>query len=322
LINISDKIKKKLDMLPMEPGIYKMIDAKGNVIYIGKSKMLNKRVKTYFANNPNWDKINRMVRLIDDIDFIVTDTHLEARILECSLIKELKPIFNSQMKHDRGYVYLKIENYNKNRALSVVESREESCFGPFRKKFHLNETINSLKNIYPIIKKGESYSFDFHLFPLTLNEIEFNKNRYSLYEILTDNSKAGIFIKELENKMKREALLCDFEKASFYKDILINVRYLINSINKYNELLKSNVIVSIPFDEGYKLFYISKGIILKKEVFKAPNKKDIEIFSKAALTSPDDSFINMDEKTLMDYKDIICSEIISLSDTVVKYMDI
>ena len=81
-------------MLPMEPGIYKMIDAKGNVIYIGKSKMLNKRVKTYFANNPNWDKINRMVRLIDDIDFIVTDTHLEARILECSLIKELKPIFN------------------------------------------------------------------------------------------------------------------------------------------------------------------------------------------------------------------------------------
>jgi hypothetical protein len=70
------------------------------------------------------------------------------------------------------------------------------------------------------------------------------------------------------------------------------------------------------------LFYISKGIILKKEVFKAPNKKDIEIFSKAALTSPDDSFINMDEKTLMDYKDIICSEIISLSDTVVKYMDI
>lgn len=57
MINISDKIKKKLDMLPMEPGIYKMIDAKGNVIYIGKSKMLNKRVKTYFANNPNWDKI-------------------------------------------------------------------------------------------------------------------------------------------------------------------------------------------------------------------------------------------------------------------------
>ena len=98
MINISDKIKKKLDMLPMEPGIYKMIDAKGNVIYIGKSKMLNKRVKTYFANNPNWDKINRMVRLIDDIDFIVTDTHLEARILECSLIKELKPIFISRMQ--------------------------------------------------------------------------------------------------------------------------------------------------------------------------------------------------------------------------------
>ena len=164
MINISDKIKKKLDMLPMEPGIYKMIDAKGNVIYIGKSKMLNKRVKTYFANNPNWDKINRMVRLIDDIDFIVTDTHLEARILECSLIKELKPIFNSQMKHDRGYVYLKIENYNKNRALSVVESREESCFGPFRKKFHLNENYQQFKNIYPIIKRANHIPLNFTCF--------------------------------------------------------------------------------------------------------------------------------------------------------------
>lgn len=309
-------------MIPKKPGIYKMIDAKGNVIYIGKSKMLNKRVKTYFTQNPNWDKINRMVHLIDDIEFIVTDTHLEARVLECRLIKTLKPIFNSQMKHDRGYVYLKLENYNKNSALSVIEFREENSFGPFRRRAHLNETVNSLKNLYPIIKKGESYSFDFHLFPVTLNEFEFSENRNSLYEILTDSSRAGIFIKELENKMKSEASLNDFEKASLYKDILNNASYLINSINKYNELLNSNVILSIPVDDGCKLFYISRGLILKKEVFKAPNQKDIEIFSEAALTSTNDYFINMDEKTLMDYKDIICSEVISLSDTMVKHMDI
>lgn len=320
LIDISDKIKGKLNMIPMKPGIYKMLDAKGNVIYVGKSKRLKSRVRTYFADNPKWDKVNRMVNLIHDIDFIVTDTHLEARVLECDLIKTIKPIFNSQMKHDRGYVYLKVENYNRYRVLSVIESREENSFGPFRRRFHLSKTINNLKNLYPIIKKGKSYSFDFHLFPLTLNEDEFNENRSSLFEILTDNSKAGMFIKELENKMVNEASLDNFEKASLYKDIIRNVSYIINSINKYNELLNRSVILTIPLDDGYKLLYISKGLITKKEIFKNLTIEDIEIFSEAASTSTDDSFIDMDEKSLMDYKDIICSEIISLPVSMVKYI--
>lgn len=307
-------------MIPMKPGIYKMLDAKGNIIYVGKSKRLKSRVRTYFANNPKWDKVNRMVKLIDDIEFIVTDTHLEARVLECDLIKTIKPIFNSQMKHDRGYVYLKLEGFNRYRALSLVESREENTFGPFRRRFYLNETINNLKNLYPIIKRGKSYSFEFHLFPLTLNEEEFNANRNSLSEILTDNSKANEFIKELENKMKNEASLSNFEKASLYKDIISNVSYIINSINKYNELLTRSVILSIPVDDGYKLFYISKGLITKKETFKNLTKEDIEIFSEAALTSADDIFIDMDEKSLMDYKDIICSEIISLPESMIKYI--
>lgn len=307
-------------MLPMKPGIYKMIDAKSNIIYVGKSKRLKSRVRTYFANNPKWDKVNRMVNLIDDIDFIVTDTHLEARVLECSLIKTIKPIFNSQMKHDRGYVYLKLENYNRYRALSVVEYREENSFGPFRRRFHLNETINALKNLYPIIKKNQSYSFDYHLFPVKLNEDEFSKNRSSLYEILTDNSKANIFLNELENKMKNEATINNFEKASLYKDILFNVSYIINSINKFNELLNSNLVLSIPVDDGYKLFYISKGLIIKKGIVKNPTQKDIEIFSQTALTSSDNSLIDMDEKPLMDYRDIICSEVISRPESMIRYI--
>lgn len=321
MINISDKIKNKLNTIPMKPGIYKMIDAKGNIIYVGKSKMLNKRVKTYFVSNPKWEKVNRMVHLIDDIEFIVTDTHLEARILECSLIKTVKPIFNSQMKNDRGYVYLKLENYNRYRSLSVVESREENSFGPFRRKFHLKETIDALKNLYPIINKGKSYSFDYHLFPVTLNEATFTENRNSLYEILSDNTKAIMFIKELEIKMKTEASLYNFEMASLYKDIIGNVDYLVKSINKHKELENSNVLLCIPVDDGYKLFYISKCIIIKKKIFKSPSQNDIEAFSEVALTTIDDNYINIDEKSLIDYKDIICSEIISLPENMVKYIN-
>jgi excinuclease ABC subunit C len=319
VINISDKLKNKLNTAPKKPGIYKMLDSKGNVIYVGKSKMLNKRIKTYFANNPKWEKVIKMVPLIDDIEYIVTDTHLEARLLECSLIKSIKPIFNSQMKHDRGYVYLKLENYNRYRALSVIDSREEFSYGPFRRKFHLNETINIFKNLYPIKKTDNSYEFEYHLFPVTLNKDMFNENRNSLKEILSDYSKANLFINELENKMRREASLNNFEMASLYKDIINNVNFIIYSINKYNELVRHNILLTIPIEEGYKLFYISKGKIKKKEIYKKMTQTDIEVFSETALTSTEDNY-DLDEKSLMDFKDIVYSEIISLPESMVKYI--
>lgn len=319
MINISDKLKNKLNTAPKKPGIYKMLDSKGNVIYVGKSKMLNKRIKTYFANNPKWEKVSKMVPLIDDIEYIVTDTHLEARLLECSLIKSIKPIFNSQMKHDRGYVYLKLENYNRYRALSVIDSREEFSYGPFRRKFHLNETINIFKNLYPIKKASNSYEFEYHLFPVTLNKDMFNENRNSLKEVLSDYSKANLFINELENKMRREASLNNFEMASLYKDIINNVNYIINSINKYNELARHNILLTIPIEEGYKLFYISKGKIKKKEIYEKMTQTDIEVFSETALTSTEDNY-DLDEKSLMDFKDIVYSEIISLPESMVKYI--
>jgi len=76
LINITDKLKNKINQISELPGIYKMLDAKSNIIYIGKSKSIRKRVKTYFSNNPKWEKVKEMVLLIDDIEFEVTDTHV------------------------------------------------------------------------------------------------------------------------------------------------------------------------------------------------------------------------------------------------------
>jgi len=262
-----------------------------------------------------------MVKVIDDIEFIVTDTHLEARLLECGLIKSIRPVFNSQMKHDRGYVYLKLEDYNQYRALSIVESRGENTFtfGPFRSKSQLNETLNVLKNLYPIKSIDRAYSFDYHLFPAILDEDDFNENRNSLYGILTDNSKAKMFIKELSNKMKSEASLYNFEMAAIYKEIIINVNYIIYSINKNYELANRDLIASIPVENGYKVFYISKGMILKKEISENSFPGNIEAFTEADLPTLD-SVIHMDEKSLVDYKDIVCSEIISSSEIVVKYI--
>lgn len=318
MIGISDKLKDKLRKIPMKPGVYKMIDSKGNVIYVGKSKCLNKRVRTYFANNPKWEKVTKMVHLINDIEYIVTDTHLEARLLECNLIKQIKPIFNSQMKHDRGYVYLKIENYNKYRTLSVVDSREEKSYGPFRRKFYLNEIVNSLKNLYPIIRTNESYSFEYHLFPASMNIDEFNENKNSLEEILSESAKAVLFINELIDKMKKEASSNNFEMASVYKTIIDNITYLKTSINKYKELADSNVLLTIPAESGFKLFNIAGGKIIKKEKYEKITPSSIDFFLKDALTCVE-SF-DLDEKSLLDFKDIIYSEIVSLPENMVKVL--
>lgn len=316
MINISDKLKSKLNEVPALPGIYKMLDSRGNIIYVGKSKMLNKRVKTYFANNPTWEKVTRMVHLINDIEYMVTDTHLEARLLECSLIKEIKPIFNSQMKHDRGYAYLKIESFNKNRSLSVVNTREENTYGPFRRRFQLTETVNFLKNIYPIFRSNNSYEFEYHLFPAPMDNEAFNENKKSLEEILSNKYKFQLFMKSLENKMKYEASIDNFEMASMYKNILDNVSYLFSSIKKYDELIYSKILLTIPVENEYKLFYIENGAIIKKKKYKRLNCYNKNKFLDSQISAPD-KHLCMDEKSLIDFKDIVYSEILSLPESMV-----
>lgn len=311
MIDISDKLKGKINKIPKKPGIYKMLDVRGNIIYVGKSKFLSDRVKSYFVSNPKWEKVKRMVNAITDIEYIVTDTHLEARLLECSLIKTIRPVFNSQMKHDGGYVFLKLKNFNQYNALSVVSEREENSYGPFRSKFHMNEIINSLKNIYPIRSIDGSYFFEYHLFPVTLNIKEFNENKKCLKDILTDKANAESFIEELKIKMKQEAAFNNFEIASIYKNLIDNINYINYTVNKYEDLMSSDLLVTIPFDGGYKLFYISNADILRKETFKNIAQTNIDLFCNAAKNSTA-AYSYTNEKSLIDFRDIIYSEILSL----------
>lgn len=160
-----------------------MMDSRGNIIYVGKSICLRKRVKSYFTSNHKWSKVEKLVFFTDDIYYVVTDTHLEARLLECELIKKFKPIFNSQMKNEREYVYLKVEGNNKYKALSIVPEREKCAFGPFRNKHRLSNIIDSLQFIYPILKTNDGYDFDLHVLPVSMNH-----ERKRHYYTLTDEN--------------------------------------------------------------------------------------------------------------------------------------
>jgi excinuclease ABC subunit C len=317
MIKIADNYKDELNTIPALPGIYRMIDSRGSIIYIGKSKCLKKRVKSYFYAASKWEKVKKMVSFIDTIEYTITDTHLEARLLECELIKHHKPVFNSQMKNDRNYVFLKIEDYNIYNPLSFAEQREDYTYGPFRRKYALNTLIDLLKNIYPITFSNDTYEFEYHLFPVKMDANLFNQNRCILMDLFSNDLSMELFIRCIDDKMKEAASLYKFETASQYRDIMMGFQYLKNAMNGYKDLFSQTILLKIPYGDGIKLFYVSKGNILLKETIRAVTKKELQNFiSKGNKLARNDIPIT-DEKAAIDYRDILYSEVISLSDDMV-----
>lgn len=311
---------EKINQIPAEPGIYKMLDSNDRIIYVGKSICLRNRVKSYFVKNHRWSKVEKMVSFIDDIEYIVTDTHLEAILLECNLIKKIKPMFNTQLKNDEKYVYLKIEEFNIHNPLSIVNTREENCFGPFRRKFSLVELINSFKNIYPIVKDNEGYRFYYNLMPISMDRDKFDENKKSLEEIFSDDKEMMLLINKLEEKMKEAATELQFATASVYRDMIYGLNYLKTGIYGYKTIFSKDIILKIPISEGYKLFFISKGEILLKSTFSNLTDEDMKNFINTGSNLKSSISKNSNEKSSMDYRDILYSEIKSLPKEMIIYL--
>ena len=311
MIDISDKLQDKLLTIPDKPGIYKMLDREKNIIYIGKSISLRKRVRTYFSKKQMWKKARKFARLIDDIEYIVTDTHLEARILECELIKKLRPAFNSQFKNDRGYVYINVNDYNIHTPTSIVYQYEAGVFGPFRGRFFVLKILDSLKNLYPIYKENETYNFTYKVLPIQMDRDSYNKNKDSLIDIFSNDDNFILFIKALEDEMKKASDALHFETAMTFRDLLRGLNYLKGSLKEDQNLFLRKLFVNIPIESGNKFFFISRGKILIKKSFKTYNTEDMNSFIKNARelkVYKENPF----EKSSLDFRDIIYSEIRNL----------
>lgn len=317
--DIRTELKNKIDNIPALPGIYKMLDTRGNIIYVGKSKCLKNRVKSYFIKEHKWEKINRLVELIYDIDYTVTDTHLEARLLECELIKSIKPYFNSQMKNDQKYAYLQLKDYNPYSTMAVVNERTENTYGPFRSRSMLNDLINLLKNIYPVSFDGNRYIFEYHIFPVVMNKDTYYSNRKVLEDILNHEEKFSLFISQIEEEMYKAAVNYRYEVASLYRDMINYLRYIEHGINGYKELSSKRLILKIPIADGFKLFYVKKGKILLSKKYKRLTllNKYLDDFIKKGDILSNDNNISTDDKSAIDYRDILYSEISSLPEDMI-----
>lgn len=147
------RLKEKLKLVPTKPGVYLMKNAQGRIIYVGKAVVLRNRLRSYFNKlDPSQAKVRAMVSQVEDFDYIVTDTEVEALILEANLIKKHKPRYNIQLKDDKSYPYVLITNETYPRVILVrrPEKGAGRLFGPYTDVTSLKETLAYLRRNYPI----------------------------------------------------------------------------------------------------------------------------------------------------------------------------
>ena len=277
-------IKEELKKLPDNPGVYIMHDAHDNIIYVGKAVSLRKRVRSYFREStPHTAKINKMISLVDYFEYIITDSELEALVLENNLIKEHSPKYNTLLKDDKTYPYIKVsvnETYPRIFSTRRVLRDKARYFGPFTSGSAVNTTIEYLRNKYLIrdcnyrIDKGEitrpciSYDIKRCKAPCigAVSVEEYNENVNKAVEFL--NGHTALDIRELEEKMLKYSEELEFEKANEIKLQIEDIKFvtqkqkitLTNDEDKDYIALARNendVIVSV--------FFVREGKLLGRE---------------------------------------------------------
>lgn len=276
-------IKEKIKKLPFSPGVYLMKDSLNTIIYVGKSKNLRNRVGSYFINSKSHSpKVIKLVKNLKDFDYILTDTEFEALLLECKLIREIKPIYNRQMKNPKGYCYIKINRHEKYPDIEVVSqinsSDENIYFGPYTSKNTIEKGLYGIKEHSKILCTNSSrkasgcikYSRNLCIGMCTANPSK--KYYFALVEkvIKLLNGSDLIILEEMEQEMNTAAENFDFERAAKYRDYIRAVKHLISTakIIAFTEANKNIALAEFLNDEEIKFFLIRYNKVVFSEKYK------------------------------------------------------
>lgn len=233
-------IRKKLDSLPDVSGIYKFIDDKGHILYIGKAINLKKRVSSYFHNDQNdRPRIRQMMPFVSDLEIIETNNEIEALILESALIRKYQPQFNSDLKDDKSYAWIFIDTKSEFPTVKIVRSLQKGeyskgrLFGPFPSGFTIKRVYSYLRKLYPFCtckNKDCKSSLYFHIglcpgpYAGAISKEEYRKNIDNIIKFLS--GKQQNHIKRLEKEMLLYSKNQEFEKASQLRDRIKDLRYI------------------------------------------------------------------------------------------------
>jgi excinuclease ABC subunit C len=279
-------LKDKVKDLPSSPGVYLMKDANGSIIYVGKAKNLKNRVRTYFQNSKaHSQKVNKLKANIKDFEFKLTDTEFEAFILECKLIKEIKPFYNKRMKSPLSYTYLAIHMDKQPRRIEItnklVEKNRTFFFGPYTSRRTVENAILGIKETYKILCNNPSNKNTAclnHSLGLCIGGClggealnQYNQIIEKIIELLT--GKNTTLIEEMQQTMVASAEKFDFETAAKYRDYIESINFLLNKekVIEFTVENKNIVVIERLSESNSKLFLIKGKNILYSEIIKIDN---------------------------------------------------
>lgn len=302
MIRIFD-FEYQLKILPDNPGVYLMKNNLGEIIYVGKAKNLKNRVRQYFRNSKNHsEKVRAMVKNIAEFEYIITDSEVEALILECNLIKKHSPKYNISLKDDKFYPFIKIttnEDFPRVFVTRNFAKDGNKYFGPYTNGAAVYETINLIRKVFPIrtckrsITEGGEKTrpcLNFHINKCNapcggyVSKADYGKMINSVIDIL--NGKDKDVTKELKENMEESASNLEFEKAASYRDKILAIETLVQKQKMFKVTDEDEDFINIYSDgkdSCIQVFFLREGKVTGREHFMIENtsgEEESEVISK------------------------------------------
>lgn len=296
--NIQEELKK----LPGKPGVYLMHDEKDAIIYVGKAISLKNRVRQYFQSSRNKGaKIEQMVTHISRFEYIVTDSELEALVLECNLIKEHRPKYNTMLMDDKSYPFIKVtvnEPFPRVMLARQMKKDKAKYFGPYTSAGAVKDTIELIRKLYHIRSCNRSLPKDigkerpclnYHIHQCQapcqgyISQEEYRKSIDEVVRFL--NGHYDLVLKELEEKMMAASDSLEFEKAIEYRELLTSVQKVAQKQKITDTAGDDRDIIAIASegeDAVVQVFFIRSGRLIGRDHFylkSAENDTEGEILS-------------------------------------------
>jgi excinuclease ABC subunit C len=288
----TESVAEKLKTLPARPGVYQYFDANGKLIYVGKAINLRNRVRSYFhASADHGPKTERLVAEIADLEWIITDSELEALLLESNLIKRHKPRFNIRLKDDKRYPYIKVEWQNAYPKVVTVRKMAQDgarYYGPFTNAGAVYHTLDTLRRIFPYLTCDREITgkdpraclyYDIKLCGgPCIGAVTQNEYRATLNELCHFlEGKSDEVLIDFERKMSAAAESMQFERAAVYRDQLKSLRHIVERQKVISTAQNDQDVLAFARDKGdacVQIFLIRQGKLIGREYFVLEGAED------------------------------------------------
>lgn len=280
-------IQEELKKLPAKPGVYIMHDAHDDIIYVGKAIILKNRVRQYFQSSRNHTpKIRQMVSHVARFEYIITDSELEALVLECNLIKEHRPKYNTMLKDDKTYPYIKVtvgEAFPRIMLVRAMKKDKAKYFGPYTSSQSVRDIIDLSQKIYKIRSCNRSLPKEtgndrpclyYHMGQCQapcqgyISREEYRENVQQMLHFLGGNFEP--VIRMLTEKMYAASEKMDFEKAASYRDLLNSVKQIDQKQKITSAEMDDKDVIAFARDKDeavVQVFFVRHGRLIGREHF-------------------------------------------------------